>query len=322
MTEPKNELVLVTPAIAEGWLNHANYERQRKRADWQVQRLAMEMEAGRFIVGSQIHFGVLNGRLKLVNGQHTLAAIVKSGVPIELTVLYTTVADEKELGQLYGRHDRHRGRTPHDGFLGMGLSAEIGLEEVEVNAFAPALKWILTGFRRPSVSNHPELGSLDYMAEEMTKWGVHARIYFDCVRDARHGMKAAYRRAPVVAVGIATVRYKKDRAREFWSGAVADDGLHKLDPRRALNQFLAQNSSGYGDPVIYMRNIAGAWNKFYENGELQFLRPGDSGKVGVTIRGTPFKAAKLKSAVNVGPADIADPPSPRPTQGELGESRV
>lgn len=108
-------------------------------------------------------------------------------------------------------------------------------------------------------------------------------------------MKAAFRRSPVVAIGLATIKHRQARAVEFWSGAVADDGLHKLDPRRALIQFLASNSSGYGDPIIYMRNVAGAWNKYYDNGELSFLRPGDTGKIGVTIRGTPYKAVYLKA---------------------------
>ena len=321
MENTRTENVVVTPGMAENWLNRAIYERQRKRAEWHVKRLAIEMKEGRFIVGTQIHFGVLNGALKLVNGQHTLAAIAMSGKPIELTVLYTHVDDEKELGQLYGRHDRHRGRTPHDAFLGMGLSQELGLEDAEVNSFSPALKWVMNGFRRPSVQVNPEMASLDYLAKNMIEWGEHARTYFDCVRDARHGMKAAYRRAPVVAVGLATICFKKEKAVEFWTGAAADNELHRFDPRRALNQFLATNSSGWGDPVIYMRNVAGAWNKFYDNGELQFLRPGDTGKVGVTIRGTPFKAARLKTATVTMPVagDTDDEPPVVPAvQGVLG----
>lgn len=295
MKSPVSEKVTVTPEMADGWLNHNLYERQRRRAEWHVQRLAIEMEKGRFIAGTQIHFGVHGGNLRLVNGQHTLAAIARSGMPVELTVLYTTVEDESELGQLYGRHDRHRGRTPHDAFLGLGLSKELGLTEPEVNSFGAALKWLLMDFRRVSVQQNAEVAaSIDHLAEEMRRWSEAAGLYFDATRDARYGMKGAFRRAPVVAVGLATFQHQPDRASEFWGGASKDDGLHRLDPRRALNSFLAQSTTSRGDPMTYMRSVAGAWNKFYSEDELQFIRPGDMGKIGITIKGTPYKAEKRK----------------------------
>lgn len=54
-----SEALIVTPCMAEDWLGHAVYEKQRRRAEWHVRRLAVEMERGRFIKGTQIHFGVL-----------------------------------------------------------------------------------------------------------------------------------------------------------------------------------------------------------------------------------------------------------------------
>lgn len=298
---PKQELVLVTPEMAEDWLSHAIYERQRRRADWHVKRLANEIELGRFVPGTQIHFANLDGRRKLVNGQHTLAAIAASGIPVQLSVLSTPVETEKEIGELYGRHDRHRGRTPHDAFLGMKLADELEMEEREVNALGAAVKYVENGFRRVSVTRCPERASLDWLADRMKAWAPHARDYFDCVRDARASMKAAYRRAPVVAVGLVTIASERSRQKglDFWTGAASDDGLTKNDPRRSLNDYLARNSSGHGDPVIYMRNVAACWNKFYEGGELQFVRPGDGGKYGVTIRGTKYKAVKPKTSVKV-----------------------
>lgn len=303
---PKSEVVIVTPELAEEWLAHANYDRQRRRAEWHVKRLANEMTLGRFMAGTQIHFVVLNGEHKLVNGQHTLSGIARSGVPVALTILTSHVQTEDEIGEIYGRHDRHRGRTPHDAFLGMKLADELELEEREVNSLGAAVKYIEHGFRRVSVTRAPESASLDWLAHRMRAWAPHAREYFDCVRDARTSMKAAFRRAPVIAVGLATFASERchDKATEFWTGAANDDMLSKNDPRRVLNQFLAGNSSGHGDPVIYMRNVAATWNKFYENGELTFLRPGDGGKYGVTIRGTGYKAVRPKSAVK---AAVSEP---------------
>jgi hypothetical protein len=324
MQNPKSETVTVTPEMAENWLNHSLYERQRRRAEWHVNRLAIEMKKGRFMPGTQIHFGVLNGMNKLVNGQHTLAAIVRSRIPIDLSILYTPVQSEDDLGHLYGRHDRHRGRTPHDAFLGLGMADKLELAEQEVNALGTALRYILNDFRRPSVHTNVEVAtSVDFVAEAMDEWMIPARYYFECIREARHGMKGAFRRGPVASVGLVTMRYQEERAREFWGGAAQDDALHRLDPRRALNAFLLANSSGRGDPVTYIRNIATAWNKFYDDGTLHFLRPSDVGKIGVTIKGTPYKSTKKRRSFVTNDQQEPDEDEAMPTrQGILSDVQL
>lgn len=315
MKAPRSELRTVTPQMADEWLNHSNYDRQRKRAEWHVRRLAREIERGRFVAGTQIHFGVLDGNLKLLNGQHTLAAIVRSGIPTPLQILQTPVRDEKELGELYGRHDRHRSRTSSDAFYGMGLAQDIGLSDKETNAFAPALKYVLNDFRRAIVTDGKEFAtSLDCLAEHMTLWSAYAREYFGYVREAGPGLKGPFRRAPAVAIALVTIKHQPAKAIDFWAVAAADDGLHKDDPRKALVNWLLSHSSQVGDPITYMRNIASAWNKFYQNGTLQFLRPGELGKMGITIRGTPYKAVRRVGSQ----VDDDDAESVKPAQGVLG----
>jgi hypothetical protein len=308
MKTPTVEMLVVTPAIADTYLRHSVYERQRNRAEWHVSRLAHEISEGRFIAGTQIHFGVIKGREYLVNGQHTLAGIVRSGNALTLSILRTPCDGFDELGQLYGRHDRHRGRTPHDGFLGMGLANELNMSEAEINSFGSGLKYVLMDFRRVSVTVNSEIAmSLDFLADRMREWAPAAGLYYDHTRDARHGMKGTFRRAPVVGVGIATFKYQPVKAAEFWGGAAADDGLYRTDPRRALNSFLASQTTMHGDPLNYMRTVGSAWNKFFEGGEAQFLRPIDVGKSGLTLRGTPYKAVSRKGrpAVAVEKAEAA-----------------
>lgn len=323
MNIPTVEVAIVDPAKASEWLNTALYERQRRRAEWHVRRLSIEIEKDRLIPGTQIHFCVLDGVAKLVNGQHTLAAIVKANKPVVLTVLRTVVLSEDEMGQFYGRHDRHRGRTPHDALGAMNMAAKLDLAEPEVNAFSTGLRWIESGFRRLSVHTDPELsGSNDRIAESMMQWGKIAGLYFDAVRNAQHGMKGAFRRGPVVAVGLVTFKHQQDKASRFWSVAADEENLTKNDPRKALNDYLRKTTSSSGDPILYSRNVAAAWNKFYEDGTLTFCRPSDNGKVGITLRGTPYKAILRKGSVTA--EDDADPTlTPRPTQGHLGgEARI
>ena len=319
MKIPTSEVLIVTPAMAAEWLSGSVWGRQRKRAEWHVNRLSIEITKDRLIAGTQIHFCILDCVAKLINGQHTLAAIVKANKPVVLTVLRTVVANEEEMGHLYGRHDRHRGRTPHDAFLGMDLAGKLDLSEPEVNAFATGLRWIENGFRRISVQVDPELsGSNDRIADAMVAWAKIGGLYFDAVRDARHGMKAAFRRGPVVAVGLTTFKHQQEKASKFWTAAADEDGLTRNDPRKALIDYLRKTTSGSGDPILYMRNVAAAWNKFYEDGTLTFLRPSDAGKVGITLRGTPYKAVQRKGVVTA--ENDPDPTFKAPmSQGVLGE---
>lgn len=290
MEQPTSELRLVTPDQAQHWLTECLYERQRERQQWQINRLAIEMERGRFVAGTQIHFGVLDGHWKLVNGQHTLAAIVQTGLSITLGILQTPVRNKVELGQLYGRHDRHRSRTPHDVFAGMGLSSDLGLLESQTNAFGAALRFVLSDFQRPSIRRDIEMAkSLDYLAAKMAEWAPTARLYFDAISPANGVMKPKFNRSPVIAIGLATMLDQQERAEAFWRGAAADDGLRKADPRKALITFLVGKSTAIGDPAVYMKYVAALWNAFFEGRKVTAVRPIDLGKIGVTIRGTRFK---------------------------------
>lgn len=291
MEQPTSELRTVTPEQATVWLKEANYERQRRVAPWQVERLSIEMQRGRFVAGTQIHFGVLNGCWRLVNGQHTLGAIVKSGIATPLTVLVTPVADDAELGGLYMRHDRHRARTPHDAFASLGLAATIGLGERQTSAFARGLKVVLNDFRRVGVHADVELAtSLDWLADRMIKWAPVAQKYFTAINPAAPAMKHRFERVPVLAIGLATFRNAEAKAEIFWRTAAEDDGLRRNDPRKAMLNVMIAKTAKAGDPLLYVKTIAGLWNAFMEGRRVTNVRPIDITKVGVTLLGTHHRA--------------------------------
>jgi hypothetical protein len=57
-----------------------NFDRQRALIDLNTRRLAVEMDNGRFIPGTTVYFAVLpDGSMLILNGNHTLEAIIASG---------------------------------------------------------------------------------------------------------------------------------------------------------------------------------------------------------------------------------------------------
>jgi hypothetical protein len=83
VTKPSASVVLIDPETATRWLVHNEVNRHLRVA--QVTKYASDMAAGRWhLTGSPIQFAV-DGRL--LDGQHRLAAIVKSGVTLPMFVV-------------------------------------------------------------------------------------------------------------------------------------------------------------------------------------------------------------------------------------------
>jgi len=79
------QIIKVTPEQAKEWIENANAKNPRKAINWgNVTRFAEIMEAGKF---TTTHQGIAFDRFgNLVDGQHRLLAVIKSGVAIYLMV--------------------------------------------------------------------------------------------------------------------------------------------------------------------------------------------------------------------------------------------
>lgn len=84
-----NEVVIVTPQIAEQWLSANTNNRQVKKTH--VKRMSAAMVRGEWILnGETVKFDA-NGRL--VDGQHRLRAVVEAGVNVPIEVRYNVPVD-------------------------------------------------------------------------------------------------------------------------------------------------------------------------------------------------------------------------------------
>ena len=71
---------VITPEVARTILTQERYERQRPLDQSVVQEYALAMLNGEFRQGTLISFCIYKRQRYLVNGQHTLEAICRSGV--------------------------------------------------------------------------------------------------------------------------------------------------------------------------------------------------------------------------------------------------
>ena len=96
--------VLVTPAMAQDWLDSGNIDNRYVR-NQVVRRYAIMMTRGEW---KATHQGVAFSDRRLIDGQHRLLAIVQSGKP-QWMVVFIEQEDD-----VYGKIDRGAGRTLRD----------------------------------------------------------------------------------------------------------------------------------------------------------------------------------------------------------------
>lgn len=295
------KLVMVDPDKAREWLAD-NYEKQRPLLKDYVDLYANEMRQGRFRPGTEITFAVNgNGRAVLINGQHTLSAIISSSLPQCLNTTEYLVENENDIAQLYYRIDMHRARTFGDAVNAFDLPEKVGLKKRHVNKLATAVKAIRNNFIEGGKRKIKILP--DDMIDLVLDWQVEGRQYFDlitgCSQLARDGME----RAPTLSVALVTLRYTplhygEDKVHDFWRGISLDDGLHKNDPRKTALRHIMSDGIAGGVSVrsklrtvsapFAMRYVANCWNAWVEGRTLSDTKVHDA-SAPIKILGTPWK---------------------------------
>lgn len=261
----------VTPTMAQEWLAQHHFADQRSISGAHVARLATEMGRGRFMEGTTIHFAQLNGHSYLINGNHTLHAIVKSGVTIPLSVLTSEVSSRTEVSRLYARHDINRRRDWNATIKASDLKIAVPL--MFKNAAAAALRILMEGLDSPSPKNLEISYSRDLRLDAMNEYREHIESFYTAVCDSSSRNIKLMKRSGIMAVGIETVKWQPVKAFEFWNGIAKDDGLKKGDPRKTLLDYLLGSIGDHRYLQEQIKSAALAWNAYYQGRSLTILRP-------------------------------------------------
>lgn len=279
----------VTPEMAKRLRLSCHYERQRKLRVEHINRLASEMKHGWFLAGTPIWMCVMPDKsMFIVNGNHTLEAIVQSSVSIPLTFVYQQVTSLEEVATIYACFDIQRMRTWMQAASAAGLADEIPLAKHVL----AALSHIIADFGSGgNIDRIPELRSRPLRFQLMEEYKQAAAMLQVCLHGAPPDNARLVRRSGPMAVALVTTRYQPSSAEEFWRNMVWDDGLRKDDPRKVLLRYLT-NHDTVGQQATRENTIAAAnaWNAWFESRTLDHVRPSLS--VRVSILGTPWAASQ------------------------------
>lgn len=291
----KLDMQIVSPEQASQWKSANGYKFQRLLKQAGVDYYAGEMTKGDFDPTTVIWFGrVGNGAWQLLDGQHRLAAVEKSGVSQPFLVKRVTYASENDLANAYARIDQGFKRTPGDQAKAWQLPVKYGLAPTWITTFTAGLNFIAGDFgwrRRDKV--HPR----DMHALMDDYQGAMLDYYASCGKSQSETRKPL-QRAATVGVALVSFRFSslvfgKDKVNEFWEGVALDDGLKRDDPRKTAHDHLLVTSMAYGTgrgktvtAPYSARWLASCFNAWVEGRSLQHAKPDPSRPM--LILGSPF----------------------------------
>lgn len=279
------QVVMVTGADAAHLRKTCHYARQRAISDRNLRRLSAELVARRFIDGTPVFFCRLpDGRLFIVNGNHTLESIAATGIAQRLVFIILDVQSEEEVARIYGTMDVHKARTWADALRAVGMADEV----TNASRVMPALGVILARFE--NVQSNVELSSSRGIRFDLMKhYADEAAMIQGALSGAPAQNQRAIHRAAIMAVALECFKYQPAHALEFWRGMAQDDGLAKNDPRKALLRWIQNNpvNNGQAGWPAQSRAAAHAWAAHCKGEALTIIRPSQA--AGFTLHGTPWQ---------------------------------
>jgi hypothetical protein len=265
------------------------YAHQRPLNQSVVQEYALAMRKTEFRPGTTISFCVYQGRRYLINGQHTLHALIRADVSLLLGIEEIQVESLEEIAAWYGKYDRLRLRTLQHIYEAYDVHQHLNLNKSQTVCLGACLPMLASGFS----SVPAKQGSLRmYTANAelrmafMHNWIDEANQFFGAIKGAPGTVGMNIRRGPVMAVALVTYRFTGTDADEFWHTVCQAEALSQSDPRMALHMFLRSTKAGEFGPHRYSRYIASAWNNAWHGKRSKNVNP-QAEHLPISLEGTP-----------------------------------
>lgn len=291
----------ITPSMAKFFLEEFKYPRQRTLIKGALARYTREMQDGNFLQPTPLIFGVLNGRKYLLDGHHRLSAQVMANVPIQYFLLYHHVKTEAELNDIYTRIDCHEPRKPKDQIKALGLFDIFGQDEISHSRIVKggsAAVQLEAAKQTDYVIDLDSFGKKSpFASKAINDWSEEIRLYNSLIIRQTTGRSQGFWKKPIAVIALATLHFEKEKAIDFWTKLIKNDGLRSGDPCKRLNDFIVTTTliAGRGttqglrhaQATPYIRTVAKCWNLFYEDKPASKLTFTEFPKA--ELKGTPYK---------------------------------
>ena len=279
-------VVEMTPSHAQYILDTQLWDRQRNLRMPHVLYLSSAIERGE-LWRVVLEFAELpDGTRVLVDGQHRLNALLRSGRTLPAVVIVNRATNDREVARLYASIDRQKTRSMLDALRAYAIVTDTAISLETLSKFSAGVALLSSGFTRDfSQASRSHVSR----ADQLETWLPEIEAYLGLIRGHQKEMwNLLASRSSVTAVALATLRSQPDMASQFWGGIAADDGLSVGDPRHTLLRWLrATPMRALPNAIVYALYVALAWNHFYAGTSLTKMIV-KSKSAPVRILGTPF----------------------------------
>lgn len=292
------KFITATPEMCAGWLVIAKYDAQRPVRQDRVNFLATEMERGLFLPTANISFAITpDGTQYNTNGQHTMRAIIQSGLKQRVTRYYYNVETKDDVARLYGKTDVNLSRSINDLLRPLGLAEKLGFSKSQFSSFGGAVKFMATGYTN---QNNRNFHSDEYEAG-VAEYAPYAQLYFAICNGLPGSMRFSAQRSSTLALALITFRYSAEtfgipKVQDFWQGALWDDGINIGDSRKVAYDHLSHTRIVNGNqpslkswvtPAYSIRILANCFNAYVKGKYLRRAKVEDTSSP-LLVLGSPF----------------------------------
>ncbi len=262
----------ITPFIATEIVKKYTYERQRPLGKTKVSELTSAMRDGTFEPISTIIFSVSNEHPRLVDGQHTLHAIISSNT----TWVLPLIVSKREAEKMYPKIDRNRSRSLKDFVRTSGLSNDLGVSETFSLSVARGVKLILRNYSVSSATGKNFVSEDKIIRIVKEQYKEESNRLAEMVLGLEYGRKLISR----IPMAILLTLYKElpseelTKVDEFIYGCATNVNLGVGDTRRLIynmyTMYVVGSGGGSGmkksvGPHYEASNLLNCWKYWYEN---------------------------------------------------------
>ena len=284
----------ITPQLANQILNHCLYKGQRRLQQSHVDKWTTMIvdDRGEFLRDQGISFGRLDGRLHLLNGQHRLHAVVKSGRTVSFDITIYECKDEVDLARHYARFDSESVSRSLKDIVANDAMVAPDFPASYVAKLCEAVMIIDSRFRNTSARKLPPGSRIRERRLALAReWHRYAKQYKELSKGIAIGKVARFYAQVPMAVALVTLRYQPKEAEIFWRRAMEDDGLKHGDPARALRDAWAKigpNRTKHWTKYELGWLAAQAWNAEFQQKRIQRLTVPTKKDADIYIEGAPY----------------------------------
>lgn len=258
---PNVQWIEIAPEDARVWLDDWNTENRNKRPA-HVTRIARDMIAGKFLItGDTIKFDSTG---RLIDGQHRLAAIIKSGRAAWILVVTELDPDVQTVV------DAGAKRSGADAlkFKGLGGHYSVIAAAARIGLSRESGRLVLATDRASVNPTNPEV----------IEWAVENLDVIEAAARAEHYRKIIPARPAVLTYAVMELsRIDAGLTIEFFDSIRDMRTTGRGDPRLALSKFLAASREGTGHPEnqigFGLFAIFYCWNAWREGKSLTVITP-------------------------------------------------